>query len=215
MPRDMGFDYSGMSFQEKVAQEGIPPSAVFGFSLLVVFLLLAAQYESWTLPFGVLLGTPIAVLGAVGALWLGRFELDVFSQIGLIMVIGLAAKNAILIVEFAKEEHERGASLYDAALVGARVRLRPILMTAFAFILGVLPLVISKGAGANSRQILGTTVLGGMLAATLIAIFIIPVTFYVSERFRRAPKEAPLPNPLVAPISGGTDGGASADRQHP
>src|SRR5262245_6123464 len=215
MSRDMGFDYSGMSFQEKVAEEGIPPSAVFGFSLLVVFLLLAAQYESWTLPFGVLLGTPIAVLGAVGALWLGRFELDVFSQIGLIMVIGLAAKNAILIVEFAKEEYEHGAPLVDAALAGARVRLRPILMTAFAFILGVLPLVISTGAGANSRQILGTTVLGGMLAATLVAIFIIPVTFYVSERFRRAPKEAPLPDPVLAPISGGADGGASADRRRP
>jgi HAE1 family hydrophobic/amphiphilic exporter-1 len=215
MSRDMGFDYSGMSFQEKVAAEGIPASAVFGFSLLVVFLLLAAQYESWTLPFGVLLGTPIAVLGAVGALWLARFELDVFSQIGLVMVIGLAAKNAILIVEFSKEEYERGTPLVDAALAGARVRLRPILMTAFAFILGVLPLVISKGAGANSRQILGTTVLGGMLAATLIAIFIIPVTFYVSERFRRESKHAPLPEGALAPISGGTNGEHPAEGRHP
>src|SRR6266850_1488755 len=193
MSRDMGFDYSGMSFQEKVAEEGIPPTAVFGFSLLVVFLLLAAQYESWTLPFGVLLGTPIAVLGAVGALWIARYELDVFSQIGLVMVIGLAAKNAILIVEFSKEEFEHGATLRDAALAGARVRLRPILMTAFAFILGVRPPVISRGAGANSRQILGATVMGGMLAATLIAIFIIPVTFYVSERFGHARDTAPLP----------------------
>jgi HAE1 family hydrophobic/amphiphilic exporter-1 len=203
MPREMGFDYSGMSFQEKAAEEGIPPAAVFGFSLLVVFLLLAAQYESWTLPFGVLLGTPIAVLGAVGALWIGRFQLDVFSQIGLVMVIGLAAKNAILIVEFAKEEHERGASLVEAALAAARLRLRPILMTAFAFILGVVPLVLSSGAGANSRRILGTTVLGGMLAATAIAIFIIPVTFYVSERFGRRRSRAVMPDALPAPIAGG------------
>jgi HAE1 family hydrophobic/amphiphilic exporter-1 len=214
MTRDMGFDYMGMSFQEKAAAEGIPPSAVFGFSLLVVFLLLAAQYESWTLPFGVLLGTPIAVLGAVGALWLGRLELDVFSQIGLVMVIGLAAKNAILIVEFSKEEYERGASLVDAALAGARVRLRPILMTAFAFIFGVLPLVISKGAGANSRQILGTTVLGGMLAATLIAIFIIPVTFYVSERFRKRPEPAAPPAAALAPIHGGSADSPTADGRH-
>ena len=169
----------------------------------MVFLLLAAQYESWTLPFGVLLGTPIAMFGAVGALWLLRFELDVFSQIGLVMVIGLAAKNAILIVEFCKDEYEKGKSLYDAALSGARVRLRPILMTAFAFILGVLPLVIATGAGANSRRILGSTVMGGMLAATLIAIFIIPVTFYVAERFapsqsRRRPTDA-----VPAPIHGG------------
>ncbi len=215
MSRDMGFDYSGMSFQEKVAAEGIPPAAVFGFSLLVVFLLLAAQYESWTLPFGVLLGTPIAVLGAVGALWLARFELDVFSQIGLVMVIGLAAKNAILIVEFSKEEYERGTPLVDAALAGARVRLRPILMTAFAFILGVLPLVISKGAGANSRQILGTTVIGGMLAATLIAIFIIPVTFYVSERFGRRAEKGAMPAPALAPISGGVNGGSSEEAPRP
>jgi len=211
MSREMGFDYSGMSFQEKVAEEGIPPTAVFGFSLLVVFLLLAAQYESWTLPFGVLLGTPIAVLGAVGALWLGRLELDVFSQIGLVMVIGLAAKNAILIVEFSKEEYERGGSLRDAALAGARVRLRPILMTAFAFILGVLPLVISRGAGANSRQILGATVMGGMLAATLIAIFIIPVTFYVSERFGRKRESAAVPDVALAPIRGGTDDAPAAE----
>ncbi len=211
MPRDMGFDYSGISFQEKVAAEGVPASAVFAFSLLVVFLLLAAQYESWTLPFGVLLGTPIAVLGALGALWIGRFELDVFSQIGLVMVIGLAAKNAILIVEFSKEEYERGGSLVDAALAGARVRLRPILMTAFAFILGVLPLVLSSGAGASSRRILGTTVLGGMLAATLIAIFIIPATFYVSERFgARSPRPSPTPVGL-APISGGTNGDRPAE----
>jgi HAE1 family hydrophobic/amphiphilic exporter-1 len=216
MPRDTGFDYSGMSFQEKVAEEGIPPAAVFGFSLLVVFLLLAAQYESWTLPFGVLLGTPIAVLGAVGALWLGRFELDVFSQIGLVMVIGLAAKNAILIVEFAKEEYEHGKPLVESALAAARLRLRPILMTAFAFILGVVPLVMSTGAGAVSRRILGITVLGGMLAATVIAIFIIPVTFYVSERLGRkrertaAPPVAAPPVAAPAPIAGGAGDEAGA-----
>jgi HAE1 family hydrophobic/amphiphilic exporter-1 len=216
MPPDMGFDYSGMSYQEKVAAEGVPPSAVFGFSVLVVFLLLAALYESWTLPFGVLLGTPIAVLGALVALWLARYQLDVFSQIGLIMVIGLAAKNAILIVEFAKAEHERGASLTDAALAAARLRLRPILMTAFAFILGVLPLVLSTGAGANSRNILGTTVVGGMLAATIIAIFIIPVTFYVSERFRRKPERVAPPHAQPVPIAGGTDGEhAAGERRQP
>jgi HAE1 family hydrophobic/amphiphilic exporter-1 len=213
MPRDMGFDCSGMSFQEQVASQGVPASAIFGFSLLVVFLLLAALYESWTLPFGVLLGTPIAVLGALGALWLRRFELDVFSQVGLIMVIGLAAKNAILIVEFAKAEYERGTPLVDAALAGARVRLRPILMTAFAFILGVLPLAVSTGAGANSRQILGTTVVGGMLTATVIAIFIIPVTLSVSERFSRRPRtEEAWPADMV-PVGADGDRGGSPDRQ--
>jgi HAE1 family hydrophobic/amphiphilic exporter-1 len=213
MPRDMGFDYSGMSFQEQVAAQGVPASAIFGFSLLVVFLLLAAQYESWALPFGVLLGTPIAVLGAVGALWLHGFGLDVFSQIGLVMVIGLAAKNAILIVEFAKEEYERGQSLVDAALAGARLRLRPILMTAFAFIFGVMPLVVSTGAGANSRQILGTTVIGGMLTATFIAIFIIPVTFYVSERFSRRPRKAAERPADLVPVGADGDPGGAADRQ--
>jgi len=204
MPRDMGFDYMGMSFQQKVAAQGIPPAAVFGFSLLIVFLILAAQYESWMLPFGVLLGTPIAVFGALLALWLRRFEMDVYAQVGLVMLIGLAAKNAILIVVFCKDEYERGQTLFDAALAGARLRLRPILMTAFAFILGVLPLVIATGSGANSRRILGTTVLGGMLAATLIAIFIIPVTFYVSERFSR--------RPAAVPAGAEGDRGASPDR---
>src|SRR5437773_1268802 len=185
MPRDMGFDYSGMSFQEQVASQGVPATAVFGFSVLVVFLLMAALYESWTLPFAVLLATPIAMFGALGALWLRRFELDVFSQIGLLMVIGLAAKNAILIVEFAKVAYEQGMPLVDAALEGVRVRRRALFMTSFAFILGCVPLWIAAGAGAVGRRILGTIVIGGMLTDTLIASLFISVSFYVSERFRR------------------------------
>ena len=183
MPSEMGYDYNGMSFQELVAQQGVSPLVIFALALFVVFLILAAQYESWSLPFSVLLGTPIAVAGAFGALLLRRFENDTFAQIGLVMLIGLAAKNAILIVEFCKLERERGKDLVDAALEGARLRLRPILMTAFAFILGVVPLVIASGSGAESRKIMGTAVFGGMLAASLIAIFFIPVSYYVVERF--------------------------------
>jgi HAE1 family hydrophobic/amphiphilic exporter-1 len=182
MPREMGYDYMGMSFQEKKASEGIPVSAIFAFSLLCVFLILAAQYESWALPFSVLLCTPIAVFGALAALWLRSMENNVYAQIGLVMLIGLAAKNAILIVEFAKMEHEKGKPLVDAALEGARLRLRPILMTSFAFILGCLPLALAGGAGAISRRVMGTAVIGGMAAATAIAIFLIPVTFCVVER---------------------------------
>ncbi|MDF2458337.1 MAG: acriflavin resistance plasma rane protein [Nitrospira sp.] len=182
MPREMGFDYMGMSFQERAAAEGVPASAIFGLSLLFVFLILAAQYESWSLPVSVLLGTPIAVFGALGALWLAGMENDVYSQIGLIMLIGLSAKNAILIVEFAKVELEKGRPIMEAALTAARIRFRPILMTAFAFILGVAPLVVSSGSGAASRHILGTTVIGGMIAASFIAIFLIPVSFYVIEK---------------------------------
>jgi HAE1 family hydrophobic/amphiphilic exporter-1 len=199
MPPEMGYDYSGISFLEKQAQQGVPPAVIFGFSLLFVFLILAALYESWSLPFSVLLSTPVAVFGAFAVLLLRRtilshllppymlqIEGDVYSQIGLVMLIGLAAKNAILIVEFAKDELEKGKPLMDAALEGARLRLRPILMTSFAFIFGCVPLWIATGAGAVSRQIMGTTVIGGMLAASFIGIFIIPSAFYVVEKISGA-----------------------------
>ena len=182
MPNEMGYDYLGMSFQEKKAQEGVPPAAVFGLSLLFVFLILAALYESWSLPFSVLLGTPVAIFGAFATLFLRHMENNIYAQIGLIMLIGLAAKNAILIVEFSKAEFEKGKPLLDATLEGARLRLRPILMTSFAFIFGCVPLWFASGSGAVSRRIMGTTVIGGMIAASAIAIFLIPVTFYVIER---------------------------------
>jgi hydrophobic/amphiphilic exporter-1 (mainly G- bacteria), HAE1 family len=220
MPREMGYDYLGMSFQEKKAQQGVPASAVFGFSLLFVFLILAALYESWTLPFSVLLSTPVAVFGAFFILWLRRtllslflptymvqIENDVYSQIGLVMLIGLAAKNAILIVEFAKDEYEQGKPLVDAALEGARLRLRPILMTSFAFILGCVPLWTASGAGSVARQIMGTAVIGGMLAASALGIFFIPAVFYVVERLSlgkagRAAMVAGTPPPRPSPAGG-------------
>jgi hydrophobe/amphiphile efflux-1 (HAE1) family protein len=216
MPREMGYDYMAMSFQEKKAQEGIQPGVIFGFSLLFVFLILAALYESWTLPFSVLLSTPVAVFGAFLVLWLRRavlgaflpayqvqIESDVYSQIGLVMLIGLAAKNAILIVEFAKDEFEKGKNLVDAALEGARLRLRPILMTSFAFILGCVPLWTASGAGSVARQIMGTTVIGGMLAASVIGIFFIPVIFYVVEKVSGATRTSPVvAPPTPAPAQG-------------
>jgi HAE1 family hydrophobic/amphiphilic exporter-1 len=213
MPAGMGYDYMGMSFQEQKAQQGVPPSVIFGFSILFVFLILAALYESWTLPFSVLLSTPIAVFGAFGGLFLRRIigllvfrdytalalEDNVYAQIGLIMLIGLAAKNAILIVEFAKAEFEKGRPLVEAALEGAKLRLRPILMTSFAFILGCVPLWRATGAGAASRQVMGTVVIGGMLAASFIAIFFVPALFYMIERLGGAERQPLKAPPFTAP----------------
>jgi HAE1 family hydrophobic/amphiphilic exporter-1 len=182
MPEGMGYDYMGMAFQAKAASEGISPMVIFAFSLLMVFLILAAQYESWALPMSVLLTTPVAVLGAFVAVWARSYENDLYFQVGLVMLIGLSAKNAILIVEYARSRLAEGESIVQAALDAARIRLRPILMTAFAFVLGVMPLVIATGSGSVSRRVLGTAVMGGMLASTCIAIFLVPATFALVEK---------------------------------
>ncbi|PSC05361.1 hydrophobe/amphiphile efflux-1 family RND transporter [Alsobacter soli] len=182
LPRDFGFEWTGITFQELKA--GSVATVVFALAIGFVFLILAAQYESWTMPFMVLLSVPLALFGALAALWTRGMQIDVYSQIGFVMLIGLAAKNAILIVEFAKRRREEGLSIVEAAMEAARLRLRPILMTAFAFILGVVPLMLATGAGAASRRSIGTTVFGGMLAATLLTLVFTPVFYAVIERLR-------------------------------
>jgi multidrug efflux pump len=186
MPQEMGFDYMGMSFQEQQAQKGVPPAMIFGLSLLFVFLILAALYESWSLPFSVLLGTPVAVFGAYLALSLRGMENNIYAQIGLVMLIGLAAKNAILIVEFAKDKQQEGLDRLSAVLEACRLRLRPILMTSIAFIMGVVPLVLSSGAGAEMRHAMGVAVFSGMLGVTFFGLLLTPVFYVLIRRFIEA-----------------------------
>jgi HAE1 family hydrophobic/amphiphilic exporter-1 len=197
LPREMGYDWSDLSYQERQASG--TTLSYFALSLVFVFLILAALYESWTLPFSVLLTVPVAVFGAFVGLLLRKLDLDVYAKIGVIMLIGLSAKNAILIVEFAKAELEKGRPLVEAALEGARLRLRPILMTSFAFIFGCIPLWLATGSGAGSRQILGTVVISGMLAATLLAIFLIPFLFVFIEKLGTRRNVSRAAEPELAP----------------
>jgi HAE1 family hydrophobic/amphiphilic exporter-1 len=204
LPREIGYDWSDLAYQERKASGS---GGIFALSVAFVFLILAALYESWSLPFSVLLSVPIAVFGAFLGLALRKFDFDIYAQIGVIMLIGLAAKNAILIVEFAKARLDEGMPLVEAALEGARLRLRPILMTSFAFILGTVPLWFATGSGSASRRILGTVVVTGMLAATLIAIFIIPLLFVLVERVAGGGTRAPGAPPSVG--GAGAHGGGS------
>jgi HAE1 family hydrophobic/amphiphilic exporter-1 len=192
LPEGMGYAWSNMSYQEK--QAAGTAALVFAFSLLFVFLILAAQYESWSLPFSILLGTPFAVLGAMGLVLVARhyslsYENNIFAQISLVMLIGMAAKNAILIVEFAKIKFDEGLSLFEAAMDSAKLRFRPILMTAFSFILGVLPLVVASGAGAEARKVMGMALLGGMGLATLLGVFFYPMLFVLIGKVARYEKK--------------------------
>ena len=203
MPPEMSFSYSSLSYQEKIAP---PPAPTFVLAIICVFLLLAAMYESWRLPWAVLLGSPLVALGALFGVWLFGYDNNVYVQIGLVMLIGLAAKNAILIVEFAKAKHEEGDSLEDAALTSARLRFRPILMTAFAFILGVVPLMKASGAGAGAQNVMGVGVFFGMLVATALGVFIIPGNFTFVEGLGRRKREKPVvpaaPIPATAEAGG-------------
>jgi HAE1 family hydrophobic/amphiphilic exporter-1 len=193
LPGTMGFDWSDMSYQEKrVGGESV---YVFAFAVLLVYLVLAAQYESWIIPFAVILVTPLGLLGAIGACWFRGMDNNIYTQIGIVLIIALASKNAILIVEYARDLRKQGNSIFDSAIEGARLRFRPILMTSFAFILGVAPLVVAEGAGAAGQQALGTAVFGGMIASTFLAVFFVPVFFLVFQYLVEwlSPRSLPLP----------------------
>jgi HAE1 family hydrophobic/amphiphilic exporter-1 len=199
LPDDISYQWSNMSYQEKKAAG--TGGIVFVFALVFVFLILAAQYESWSLPFSILLGTPFAIFGALLALFFARlfsqsYELNVFAQIALVMLIAMAAKNAILIVEFAKLEFDKGLSLYDAAVKAAKSRFRPILMTAFSFILGIMPLIIASGAGSEARVVMGMALFGGMVLATILGVFFYPMLFiFIGKIAKYEQKREPEKNP--------------------
>ena len=192
MPAGMGYGYSGMSYQEKQAQHGITIGMIFAASAIFVFLILASLYESWSLPVAVFMTVPIAILGAFAALWIFGQQLNIYSEIGLIVLIALAAKNAILIVEFAVLELKQGKDLLTSTLDAARIRLRPILMTSIAFIMGCLPLALATGAGAAARQVVGIGVIGGMITAVFIGVFFIPSFFYLIAKLAKLDKKAAL-----------------------
>jgi HAE1 family hydrophobic/amphiphilic exporter-1 len=192
LPATMGYEWANMSFQEKKAAGS--GAIVFVFSLIFVFLILAAQYESWSLPWSILLGTPFAIFGALAILLAARqvdlsYENNIFAQISLVMLIGMAAKNAILIVEFANIKFNEGLSLFDAAMDSAKLRFRPILMTAFSFILGILPLVVASGSGAEARKVMGVGLLGGMTLATILGVFLYPMLFVFIGKIARYEKK--------------------------
>jgi hydrophobic/amphiphilic exporter-1 (mainly G- bacteria), HAE1 family len=202
LPSETGYEWSGLTLQEKKSEGQAP--IIFGMAILFVFLLLAAQYESWGLPFAVLLATPTVILGTLVGMWARHFDLNVYAQIGLVMLIGLAAKNAILIVEFAKMKRDEGGEILDAAVQGSKLRLRPILMTSFAFILGCVPLMLATGSGAASRSTMGTGVVYGMGISTAVGLFLIPVCYVFVQRIvERGGKKTPVPVPAPAAEKGG------------
>jgi multidrug efflux pump subunit AcrB len=209
MPSEVGFEWSGLTLQEKKSEGQAP--IIFGMAVIFVFLLLAAQYESWGLPFSVLLATPTVVLGTLIGMLARGFDLNVYAQIGLVMLIGLSAKNAILIVEFAKMRREEGKEILDAAVEGSRLRLRPILMTSFAFILGCVPLMIASGSGAAARSTMGTGVVYGMTIATAVGLFIIPVCYVFVQRIVERGKK-PKPAEAAAPAAAVASAAAAAEK---
>jgi HAE1 family hydrophobic/amphiphilic exporter-1/multidrug efflux pump len=208
VPQGLDIDWSGISYQERKA--GAESLLACGFGLLMVFLVLAAQYESWTVPFAVILAVPFGVFGALLAVWLSGMTNDIYFQIGLVTLIGLAAKNAILIVEFANQRYAHGLSLMEAAGEAARLRFRPIIMTSMAFILGVVPLVIASGAGAASRHSIGTGVLGGMLAATFLAVFFVPLFFVLVRKFSHRGRTGGASPAAASPSAASPRGSAPA-----
>ncbi|MEM8549759.1 MAG: efflux RND transporter permease subunit, partial [Verrucomicrobiota bacterium] len=199
LPTSMGYEWTDMSYQEMTAAGGT--TIIFALAIVLVYLVLAAQYESWSLPLSVCLAVPTALLGAVAALMIRGYDNNLYTQIGIVLLIGLSTKSAILIVEFAKEQRDSGMSIFDAALSAARLRFRAVLMTAFSFILGVIPLVIASGAGAESRKAIGTAVFGGMLIATIVSVIVVPMLYYViqniSEKFGGKKPEEPSTEPLT------------------